>query len=82
MVAPEDTTKFHPVFVKELTEGRTASTSKKPVEQRRKEILNFSISTLMDMVADDAKFWLSNASLAVEMSAIVKVGKNIFPQIQ
>ncbi|CAH1992102.1 unnamed protein product [Acanthoscelides obtectus] len=74
LVAPADTTYFHPIFVKELTEGREASSCKKSAENRRKEILQYSLTTLLDMVSEDAEFWLSNASLATEMNAIIKAG--------
>lgn len=76
MVAPADSTKFHPVFINELNQGRESSTCKKSPDIRRKEILEYAISTLLDLVTSDAEFWLSNASLATEMSAIVKAGKN------
>ncbi|VEN59005.1 unnamed protein product [Callosobruchus maculatus] len=72
LVAPADTTYFHPTFVKELTEGREASSCKKSAEIRRKEILQYSLSTLLNMISEDAGFWLSNASLATEMNAIIK----------
>lgn len=75
MVAPSDTTKFHPVFVNELNRGRESSSCKKSPEIRRKEILDYSISALLDLVVTDAPFWLSTASLATEMTAIVKAGR-------
>nr|CAI5855373.1 unnamed protein product [Callosobruchus analis] len=75
LVAPADTTYFHPTFVKELTEGREASSCKKSAEIRRKEVLQYSLSTLLNMISEDAEFWLSNASLATEMNAIIKAGE-------
>ncbi|KAJ8965143.1 hypothetical protein NQ314_004368 [Rhamnusium bicolor] len=72
LVAPADSTKFHPVFVSELTQGRESSTCKKSPEVRRKEILGYALSSLLELVSSDAEFWLSNASLATEMNAIVK----------
>lgn len=77
LVAPADSTKFHPVFINELNQGRDSSTSKKSSDIRRKEILGYAISTLLGLVTSDAGFWLSNASLATEMSAIVKAGKHL-----
>lgn len=77
LVAPSDTTKFHPVFVNELNKGRESSSSKKPTEARRKEILDYSISTLLNLIVDDTLFWLSTPSLATEMVAIVKAGENL-----
>lgn len=74
LVAPADSTKFHPVFISELNLGRESSTSKKSPEIRRKEILDYSISTLLELIINDADFWLSTASLATEMAAVVKVG--------
>lgn len=74
LVAPADSTKFHTVFIKELTEGRESSTCKKTPELRRKEILGYSIKTLLELISNDSKFWLSSPSLAVEMLAIVKAG--------
>lgn len=75
LVAPADSTKFHPVFINELTVGRESSTCKKSPEMRRNEILGYSISTLLELVSSDSTFWLSNASLAIEILAIVKAGK-------
>lgn len=75
LVAPADLTVFHPHFVKELTEGRESSNSKKSVETRRQEILAYSSSILLNLIIEDAKFWLSTASLAIEMVAIIKAGK-------
>ncbi|CAH1108682.1 unnamed protein product [Psylliodes chrysocephalus] len=74
LVAPADSTKFHPVFINELTVGRESSTCKKSPEMRRNEILGYSISTLLELVSSDSTFWLSNASLAIEILAIVKAG--------
>lgn len=76
-MAPSDTTKFHPVFVNELNKGRESSSCKKPIEARRKEILDHSISTLLNLIVDDTLFWLSTPSLATEMAAILKAGKNL-----
>ncbi|XP_023026299.2 pumilio and CPL domain-containing protein penguin [Leptinotarsa decemlineata] len=72
LVAPGDSTIFHPLFVKELDQGRNIATCKKPIELRRSEILGYSIKILLDLVANDVQFWLSNASLAIEMIAILK----------
>ncbi|CAG9860728.1 unnamed protein product [Phyllotreta striolata] len=74
LVAPADSSKFHPLFINELIAGREASTCKKTPEIRRKEILDYSISTLFDLVRSDSSFWLSNASLAMELVAIIKSG--------
>lgn len=74
LVAPGDPTIFHPKFIKEVTDGREQSSSKKSPESRRQEILNYSISTLLNLVIEDTQFWLSNGSLAIEMLAIIKAG--------
>ncbi|RZC35677.1 penguin [Asbolus verrucosus] len=75
LVAPAVSTWFHPVFVKELERGRANSSSKKLPETRRQEILDYSIDTLLDAVAEDPRFWLGNSSLAYEMLAILKAGR-------
>ncbi|KAG5891729.1 hypothetical protein JTB14_000332 [Gonioctena quinquepunctata] len=75
LVTPGDSSIFHPVFVNEINKGREASTCKKPLDIRRKEILGYSIKSLLELVASDVQFWLSNASLATEMIAIVKAGQ-------
>ncbi|KAL3274543.1 hypothetical protein HHI36_015925 [Cryptolaemus montrouzieri] len=72
LIAPEDSSYFHPEFIKELTTGRDSSTSKKPIETRRKEILTFSSSTLLNLITSEPEFWLSDSKLAYEMLAIVK----------
>lgn len=74
MVAPADSTVYHPQFIQQLTSGREASNSKKPVEIRRAEILQYSINTLLNLIIEDCQFWLSNGSLAIEMLAILKAG--------
>ncbi|KAH1016099.1 hypothetical protein HUJ04_007374 [Dendroctonus ponderosae] len=74
LVAPADSKIFHPQFIKELTAGREASNSKKPVETRRSEILVYSANSLLSLVIEDANFWLSSGSIGVEMVAIIKSG--------
>ncbi|CAG9824619.1 unnamed protein product [Phaedon cochleariae] len=74
LVAPGDSKIFHPVFLNELNQGRESSTSKKTSDIRRKEILGYSISCLLKLIEDDVQFWLSNASLATEMTAILQAG--------
>ena len=74
LVAPADSTCFHPVFVKEFEEGRKNSNSKKDCAIRRKEILDYSIDTLLKLIAEEPEFWLKNSSLAYEMLAILKAG--------
>ncbi|KAL1494562.1 hypothetical protein ABEB36_010140 [Hypothenemus hampei] len=74
LVAPGDTIIFHPNFIKELTQGRESSNSKKPAETRRQEILSYSINNLLNLVIEDTSFWISKGSLAIEMLAILKSG--------
>ncbi|XP_066139835.1 protein penguin [Euwallacea fornicatus] len=74
LVAATESTIFHPQFIKELTSGKETSSSKKPAETRRNEILQYSCNSLLNLVIEDTKFWLSNGSLALEMAAIIKAG--------
>lgn len=77
LVAPADPTFFHKIFITELEQGRINSNSKKDPALRRKEILSYSIETLLDLVASDPNFWLGSSSLAYEMAAILKAGNYI-----
>lgn len=74
LVTPADTAQFHPVFISELDQGRTSSNCKKPTETRRQEILDYSVSPLLELVIQDTQFWLSTASLTTLMTAILKTG--------
>lgn len=75
LVVPEDSAYFHPEFIKELKEGRESSTSKKPVDIRRKEVLTHSSPTLLNLITTEPEVWLSESKLAYEMLAIIKTGK-------
>ncbi|KAK4874951.1 hypothetical protein RN001_014311 [Aquatica leii] len=72
LVAPADSTHFHPLFINELEEGRAASSSKKPLEQRRQELLNYTVFTLINEVISNTNFWMSSGSIAMLTLAIVK----------
>ncbi|KAF5280033.1 hypothetical protein FQR65_LT03288 [Abscondita terminalis] len=72
LVAPADVSYFHPLFIKELEDGREASSSKKPVIQRREELLEYSAFTLTNEVISNTSFWLSNGSIAMISLAIIK----------
>lgn len=74
LVTPENSTIFHPVFINELKTGREQSTSKKEAKIRQKEILDYSISTLLGLISNETEFWLQSSSVAIEMLAILKVG--------
>lgn len=75
LVAPANSTHFHPIFIKELDEGRYMSTSKKPSEARRLEILNYTIAELLKLVTEDPNFWLSKATISIVTVAILKARK-------
>ncbi|XP_044759898.1 protein penguin [Coccinella septempunctata] len=79
LVVPEDPSYFHPQFIKELTAGRESSTSKKPVDIRRKEVLTHSSSTLLNLITTEPEVWLSDSKLAYEMLGIIKTacGKEV-----
>jgi len=72
LVAPADSVHFHPLFIKELEAGLQASTSKKTPDIRRKELLNYIVPSLLQLVASKAEFWLANASVAMITLAILK----------
>lgn len=74
MVAPGDKAHFHPTFLKELEEGKQDTTSKKPVETRQKEILENCSPALLKLIAEDAKTWLANGSVAMVTLAVLKTG--------
>ncbi|XP_017782366.1 PREDICTED: protein penguin [Nicrophorus vespilloides] len=65
---------FHPQFISELDAGRQSSTSKKDVEQRRTELLDYSKKGLLSAIAAEPKSWLSQASIALVTSDILKIG--------
>ncbi|XP_045476576.1 protein penguin [Harmonia axyridis] len=79
LVVPDDSLYFHPQFVKELKNGRESSTSKKPDDIRRKEVLSHSSPTLLNLITTEPETWLSDSKLAYEMLAIVKAacGKEV-----
>ncbi|KAK9883600.1 hypothetical protein WA026_001775 [Henosepilachna vigintioctopunctata] len=72
LVVPDDSSYFHPKFIKELKTGRERSNSKKPVEMRRTEILSYSSKPLLNLIISEPTFWLSDSILAYEMLAIIK----------
>lgn len=74
LVAPGDSTHFHPQFIKELDSGRESSTCKKAVDLRRSEILNGCIIKLLSSITTDAKLWLSTPTIGVVTLAILKAG--------
>lgn len=77
LVAPGDKAHFHPVFLKELDNGRENASVKKAVDIRRKEILGYCINILLKSIETEPNFWMSNSSIAFITLAILKAG-NIF----
>lgn len=75
LTSPADHTHFHPVFIKELKDGRQASTSKKEVPIRRKELLQFCSPDLLKLIRSDSSFWLSTASVAFITLSVLKSGR-------
>lgn len=78
IVAPADSTHFHPSFIKELQVGREGSTCKKSPETRRSEVLNSSITKLLCSITNEPEVCLSLSSIAVVTLAILKTGKLYF----
>lgn len=74
MVAPGDKAHFHPTFLKELEAGKQDTTSKKPAETRQKEILENCSPALLKLIAENAKAWLANGSVAMVTLAVLKTG--------
>ncbi|CAH0563589.1 unnamed protein product [Brassicogethes aeneus] len=74
LIDPSNATIFHPLFQNELKSGRETCTSKKSLEIRRQEILQYSLKSLLDLVKIEPEFWLTTSSLALQMLIIVKSG--------
>lgn len=74
MVSPGDKAHFHPTFLKELEEGKHDAMSKKDVDTRRKEILEYCSPSLLKLITENAEAWLANASVAMVALAILKTG--------
>ncbi|KAB0793842.1 hypothetical protein PPYR_13462 [Photinus pyralis] len=78
LIAPGDSAHFHPQFIQELDAGRTVSTSKKDVTQRRQELLNYVIFMLTNEVIAKPEFWLSTPSVTLVTLAIIKAAPDNF----
>ncbi|EDX18530.1 protein penguin [Drosophila simulans] len=63
LVAPGDTTCFHPEFIRTVEEG--LAFGKKEKELRRKEILEQIEAPIAQSIAEDAAFWLSNSHIGL-----------------
>lgn len=61
----------------ELKAGLENSTSKKPVESRREEILGHVKVNLLNLISEDVNYWMSNASMGMLTLAVLKSGKEI-----
>ncbi|ALC49480.1 pen, partial [Drosophila busckii] len=69
LVAPGDTTCFHPGFIKTMDEGLVHG--KKEKETRRKEILEQIEGPIADAMVEDATFWLSNSHIGLVTADIL-----------
>lgn len=74
LVSPADKAHFHPVFLKELEEGRKMAIMKKSSDLRRSEILGHCVASLLKSIVGDVKAWLTNGSIALVTLAILKAG--------
>ncbi|KAF5284397.1 hypothetical protein FQA39_LY17072 [Lamprigera yunnana] len=80
LIAPADSTHFHPLLINQLAVGRDVSTSKKAVDQRRQELLNYAMFTLANEVISNTSFWVSTASIAMVTLSIIKSAPSEFLQ--
>jgi len=71
MVAPEDTSFFHPQFTKEM--NNFLSFSKKDKEVRQNEIVESILKPLMEKIANNSSFWMRSGSIALLTCAILKI---------
>ncbi|XP_030380731.1 protein penguin [Scaptodrosophila lebanonensis] len=69
LVAPGDTSCFHPGFIKTIEEG--LAYGKKDKEARRKEIFEQIEAPIADAIAEDAAFWLSNSHIGLVTADIL-----------
>lgn len=63
LVAPGDTTCFHPKFIQTVDEG--LAFGKKEKELRRKEIFEQIEAPIAENIVEDAAFWLSNSHIGL-----------------
>jgi len=73
LVAPGDTTCFHPEFIRTVEEG--LAFGKKEKELRRKEILEQIEAPIAQSIAEDAAFWLSNSHIGLVTGDILNHSK-------
>nr|XP_016937255.1 protein penguin [Drosophila suzukii] len=69
LVAPGDTTCFHPEFIRVVDEG--LAFGKKEKELRRKEIFEQIEAPIAQAIAEEADFWLSNSHIGLVTADIL-----------
>ncbi|XP_022209174.2 protein penguin [Drosophila obscura] len=69
LVAPGDTTCFHPTFIRVIEEG--LAFGKKEKEARRKEIFEQIEAPIAEAIAEDGAFWLSNSHIGLVTADIL-----------
>ncbi|KAI8033828.1 protein penguin [Drosophila gunungcola] len=69
LVAPGDTTCFHPEFIRVVDEG--LAFGKKEKELRRKEIFEQIEAPIAQAIAEEAAFWLSNSHIGLVTADIL-----------
>ncbi|XP_034659526.1 protein penguin [Drosophila subobscura] len=69
LVAPGDTTCFHPTFIRVIEEG--LAFGKKEKETRRKEIFEQIEAPIAEAIVEDAAFWLSNSHIGLVTADIL-----------
>ncbi|XP_001354871.3 protein penguin [Drosophila pseudoobscura] len=69
LVAPGDTTCFHPTFIRVIEEG--LAFGKKEKETRRKEIFEQIEAPIGEAIVEDAAFWLSNSHIGLVTADIL-----------
>ncbi|XP_064538641.1 protein penguin [Drosophila montana] len=69
LVAPGDTTCFHPGFIKTIEQG--LAYGKKEKQARRQEILEQIEAPIAQTIAEDPAFWLSNSHIGLVTADIL-----------
>lgn len=74
LVAPMDTTYFHPSVIDTLKEGMKMSSCKKSSEIRIQEILENCKDALCNAITKDSSHWLQSGPVAIVTKAVLKAG--------
>lgn len=74
LVAPMDTTYFHPSVIDALKEGMKMSSCKKSSETRIQEILDNCKDALCNAITKDSSHWLQSGPVAIVTKAVLKAG--------